>query len=156
MNRINNKALLIIIGVLLVSNLALLALYMTGGKKQAKSSGASRTERSPVDFMVRELKLDEKQSAEFRLLWESTREKNRPLYDSIKVSREQLYGYLRMEPQPDSSIRATTAKMAGYEQQLSLNNYEHFRQLRSFCDSSQQVRLDTLIQRMGKRMQRRR
>lgn len=154
MNRINNKTLLLIIAVLLVSNFSLLALYISGGKQQQKKT--SRTEHSPVEFMVRELQLNEEQAGSFNTLWESTREKNRPLYDSMRVKREELYGYLKTEPQPDSLIRAATSGMAAIEQQLALNNYEHFRQLRSFCDSGQQVRLDTLIQRMGKRMQRRR
>lgn len=154
MNRINNKTLLLIIVVLLVSNLSLLGLYFFGGNQPQKKTG--RTDRSPVEFMVRELELNTEQSASFNTLWESTKEKNRPLYDSMRLRREELYSYLKTEPQPDSLIRLVTSRMAAIEQQLSLNNYEHFRQLRSFCDDRQQVKLDTLIHRMGKRMQRRR
>ena len=154
MNRIHNKTLLLIIAALLISNLSLLALYFFGGNQSQKKTG--RTDRSPVEFMVRELELNTEQSARFNTLWESTKEKNRPLYDSMKLRREELYGYLKTEPQPDSAIREVTSRMAVIEQQLSLNNYEHFRQLRSFCDARQQDKLDTLIQRMGKRNQRRR
>jgi hypothetical protein len=37
-----------------------------------------------------------------------------------------------------------------------LNNYEHFRRVRAILDQAQQVKLDTLINKMGKRIGRRR
>lgn len=148
----NNKALLIIIGVLLVSNLALLAKYMVGGKEQKTTR---KTERSATDYMVRELQLNESQAEQFKTLWETVKEKNRPYFDSLRTTRENLYRHLKNEPQPEETIRSIADTIARYEAQLTLNNYRHFRKVRAICDSTQQIKLDTLIQRMGKRAGRR-
>jgi hypothetical protein len=146
MNRINNKTLMIIIGVLLVSNLILLGLYLNrelGRKKLGKSN------RSPIDFMARELQLNDAQTSSFAKLWADNNERNKPIVDSIRSGREQLYQYLRTSPQPDSLIMSITEKIARFDRQLTLNNYAHFRKVSELCSSDQQVRLDSLLKKMG-------
>ena len=149
MNGMNNKTLLIIIGVLLVSNLALLGLYLF---QPADQKQPSRSDRSPVDYMVRELKLNQQQTSQFQRLFETTKETNKPVYDSLRNGRERLYSLMKLEPQPETLITQYTATLAGFEQQLARNNYEHFRRLRVILDKEQQVKLDTLINKMGKRI----
>jgi len=149
MNRMNNKTLVIIIAVLLVSNMALLGMYVFSGREKHEPN---RGDKSPADFMIRELKLNDHQAASFNTLWEATKEKNKPVFDSLRVSRENLYSNLKIEPQPDSQIINCTKKLAEFEQQLALNNYVHFKKVRELLDSGQKVKLDTLIQRMGKRI----
>jgi hypothetical protein len=153
MKNMNNKTLVIIISVLLVSNLALLGMYMVRGNEAAKEK---KVEKSPSDYMVRELQLNEQQATQFKTMWEMIKEKNRPVYDSLRSQREILYSYLRTEPQPGSQIDAAATAISGYEKQLVLNNYEHFRRVRAILDQAQQVKLDTLINKMGKRIGRRR
>ena len=152
MTNMNNKTLIIIISVLLVSNLALLGMYMVRGNKATKEK---KVERSPSDYMVRELQLNDQQATQFKSMWETIREKNRPVYDSLRNRRETLYGYLKTEPQPATQIDAAATAISGFEKQLVLNNYEHFRRVRSILDATQQVKLDTLINKMGKRLGRR-
>ncbi|ULQ56554.1 hypothetical protein KJS94_18030 [Flavihumibacter rivuli] len=152
MKQMNPKTLLVIITVLLASNIILLGTYFIRNRSQ---HGRSGSDRSPVEYMTRELKLDQQQTEQFRSLWEANRNRNKALYDSLRTARERLYGYLKQEPQPDSLITITSASMAGMEQTLILNNYRHFRELRKICNPEQQVKLDTLITRMGKRGSRR-
>lgn len=153
MTPINNKTLMIIIGALLVSNLILLGLYLNrdiGGKKTI------RNRPTAVEYMTRELELNKDQSGQFNLLWSENNEKNKPLYDSIRVNREALYQTLKSIPQPDSAIIAITDKMARFEKQLALNNYVHFRKLTSMCTPEQQVKLDSLLKKMGNKRSARR
>lgn len=152
MKQMNPKTLLVIITVLLASNIILLGTYFIRNRSQHERSGS---DRSPVEYMTRELKLDQQQSGQFRSLWEANRNRNKAIYDSLRIARERLFGYLKQEPQPDSLITITSASMAGMEQALILNNYRHFRELRKICTPEQQVKLDTLITRMGKRGSRR-
>ncbi|ULQ52651.1 hypothetical protein [Flavihumibacter fluvii] len=152
MNRIKFKTLVIIIGVLLISNLLIIGLYLFQGKDKKRTA---RNGRSPIEYMTRELGLDETQARQFTVFYEENNQKNKPLNDSIRARREQLYQYLRMEPQPDSLINAEAEKIAGYEKQLMLNNYAHFRKLNGICSAGQQVKLDTLLRKMGNRRVRR-
>lgn len=153
MTPINNKTLMIIIGALLVSNIILLSLYLNreiGGKKTL------RNRPSAVEYMTRELELNKEQSGQFNLLWSENNEKNKPLYDSIRVNREALYQTLKSVPQPDSAVSSITDRMARFEKQLALNNYEHFRKLTSMCTPEQQVKLDSLLKKMGNKRSARR
>lgn len=146
MTPINNKTLMIIIGALLVSNLILLSLYLN---REISGKKTMRNRPSAVEYMTRELELDKEQSGQFNLLWSENNEKNKPLYDSIRVNREALYQTLKSVPQPDSAISSITERMAWFEKQLALNNYVHFRKLTSICTPEQQVKLDSLLKKMG-------
>jgi len=153
MTPINNKTLLIIIGALLVSNLILLGLYLN---REIGRKKTMRNRPSAVEYMTRELELNKEQSGQFNLLWSENNEKNKPLYDSIRVNREALYQTLKSVPQPDSAIGSITDKMARFEKQLALNNYVHFRKLTSMCTPEQQVKLDSLLKKMGNKRSARR
>lgn len=115
-----------------------------------------RNRPSAVEYMTRELELNKEQSGQFNLLWSENNEKNKPLYDSIRVNREALYQTLKSVPQPDSAIGSITDRMARFEKQLALNNYVHFRKLTSTCTPEQQVKLDSLLKKMGNKRSARR
>lgn len=146
MNRISNKILITILVILLVSNLTLLWLFLDRDSARKRSG---RGNRSPVEYVTKELDLNKEQSAQFARLWEENNQSNKPLYDSIRIYRESLYKNLEASPQPDSTINTTTDRIAGFEKQLALNNYAHFRKLSAICSAEQQVKLDTMLKKMG-------
>lgn len=143
MNRINNKTLLVIIGVLLLSNIFLLAFYRLP-PDEPKDKG-------PVDFMARELKLDNKQKDQFNKLWDSNKARNKPYFDSLRQTKDSLFALLKVEPRPDSLIDALTHRINGFDNRILTNNFDHFKQLRSICLPEQQVKLDTVIRKMSRR-----
>lgn len=148
-----NKTLIIVIAALLISNLVLLGVYFFG--KDDKRKGNSKNEWSPVEYMAKEIGFDSTQKHAFRELWETVNKKNKELNDSIRINREALYRNLKLEPQPDSLLLEIATKMAGFEKQVTLNNYEHFRKVRAICKDSQQTKLDTVVSRLAKRSRRR-
>lgn len=149
-----NRTLIIVIAALLISNLLLLGVYLFG-KEGKKDVPFAKNDRSPVEYMSKELGLDSTQKEQFRLLWDTVNKKNRDLNDSIRINREALYKHLKTEPQPDSLIQEIAGKMAAFEKQVSLNNYQHFRKVHAICTEAQQIKLDTVITRMAKKGKRR-
>ncbi|MCF1716028.1 hypothetical protein L0U88_15415 [Flavihumibacter sp. RY-1] len=148
-----NKTLIIVIAALLISNLVLLGAYFWGREK--KTPQTNRNDRSPVEYMTREIGFDSTQKQQFRELWETVSNNNRGLYDSIRQNREALYANLKLEPQPETLIDSLAGKIAGFEKQISMNNYRHFRKVRAICSNEQQVKLDTVINRLAKKTRRR-
>ncbi len=148
-----NRTLIIVIAVLLVSNLVLLGAYFFG--KQEKKPSENRADRTPAGFMTRELGLDSTQAQQFRELWDTVSAKNKIIFDSLRTNREALYSLLKQEPQPDSMIRVLAGKVGEFEKQITLNNYSHFRKVRAICNETQQIKLDSVITRMAKRGKRR-
>lgn len=148
-----NKTLIIVIAALLISNLVLLGAYFWGREKKVPQN--NKNDRSPVEYMTREIGFDSTQKQQFKEYWESVSNNNRQLYDSIRINREVLYSNLKLEPQPEALVDSLAGKIAGYEKQISLNNYRHFRKVRAICTETQQVKLDSVIQRLAKKTRRR-
>ncbi|GAO44939.1 hypothetical protein [Flavihumibacter petaseus] len=143
MNRINNKTLLIIIGVLLLSNLALLAVYFKPAQPPKQ--------RNPSDFMIRELQLDEAQAAWFRVALDSLHQRNKPLYDGMRSEKEKLFGYLKADSVPDSLVKAAIQRVNTFDDSILLNNYGHFARLRKQINPDQQIKLDTVLLKIARR-----
>ena len=143
MNRINNKTLLLIIAVLLLSNILLLIFYRVPPKENQN--------KGPVDFISKELVLNDKQSAGFDTLWSANRARNKPLYDALRQTKDSLFGLLAVQPQPDSLIQAMVGRINQFDNRILLNNLEHFKKLRVICNAEQQIKLDTVIRKMGRR-----
>ena len=148
-----NKTLIIVIAALLISNLVLLGAYFWGREKKAPQN--NKNDRSPVEYMTREIGFDSTQKQQFKEYWESVSGNNRQLYDSIRINREVLYSNLKLEPQPEALVDSLAGKIAGFEKQISLNNYRHFKKVREMCSEEQQVKLDSVINRLAKKTRRR-
>ena len=148
-----NKTLIIVIAALLISNLVLLGAYFWGREKKTPQN--NKNDRSPVEYMTREIGFDSTQKQQFKEYWESVSGNNRQLYDSIRINREVLYSNLKLEPQPEALVDSLAGKIAGFEKQISLNNYRHFKKVREMCSEEQQVKLDSVINRLAKKTRRR-
>jgi periplasmic protein CpxP/Spy len=147
MKQINNKTLIVIIGVLLVSNLVLLGI----GLRVFPRKKGPREMRSPTEFMTRELQLNKDQAAKFTAMWEENKQTNKPLYDSLKLYRADLYNRLKTGSQPDSLAIRLADRIGEFEKQVVLNNNIHFGKVRAICSPEQQIKLDTVILKMGNR-----
>lgn len=143
-----NRTLIIVIAALLLSNLILLVAYFYTPKGAKKEE--HKQNWSPVEYMSKELQFDTAQKQQFQVLWDSVHYKNKILYDSIRLSREELFKQIGSVPKTDSSVERYAEQIASFEKRITLNNYTHFRKVRSMCDSVQQVKLDTVIVRMAK------
>jgi periplasmic protein CpxP/Spy len=147
----NNKGLIFLVIVLLLSNIGLL-LYFLVWKKPTHKSGGGRNEFSIVEYMKKEVGFNEEQTRQFQVLHERNRDSLKLIGDSIRASKNALY---KLMNQPagtnDSAVQAGVQRISYHQQQMELSMFRHFQRVRAICDPAQQVKLDTLVNRMNNR-----
>lgn len=147
-----NKILAFFTVALLITNIVLV-YFLWKDKKQNSHIGKGRGDKG--DWMVDELKLNDKQQEEHKKIKDAHFARLKPVYDSITSGRSNLYKLLK-QPQINDSLVKVYTKAVGEQQSLiSMYTFEHFQQMRSICTPEQQAKLDELIQKvvqnMGKR-----
>ena len=149
----NNKALIFLVIILLLSNIGLLLYFLLWKKPAHKASGPAKGEFSIVDYMKKEIGFDDEQTKQFQQLHELNRDSTKAIGDSIRSSKNALYK-LMQQPAPanDSEVNAAVRTVSIYQQRMELNMFRHFQRVRSICNTEQQVKLDSMVVRMNNRM----
>jgi hypothetical protein len=65
--------------------------------------------------------------------------------------RADLYNRLKTGSQPDSLAIRLADRIGEFEKQVVLNNNIYFGKVRAICSPEQQIKLDTVILKMGNR-----
>ncbi|MEO7393646.1 MAG: hypothetical protein ABIU11_01820 [Chitinophagaceae bacterium] len=143
-----NKILIFFTIALLITNVVL--VYFLWNNKKHYSGRHKGGERG--DWMVNELKLDDKQKAEHKKLKEAHFASLKPIFDSITAERSRLYNLLK-EPVINDSLVSYYVKAIGDKHSLvSEYTFEHFKTMRAICTAEQKIKLDQIIQKIVKHM----
>lgn len=147
----NNKTLVFIIAVLLLSNIALLYLFVwkdKGGKKQ--------NNKSFREYMIQTLRNDvgfnDDQIAQYEQLSNTHKEAMKSLFDGIKAEKESLYKLLLDSPVPDSLFNYHLNMIGERQKNIDQKIFNHFLTLRGVCTADQRPKYDSLVQSMTKKM----
>ena len=142
-----NKALMLIISVLLISNLALVA-FMVFGKRHGGKSQKPRGEAFS-NYIKKELNFSEEQSAKFQEMMTGHFEKLKPIMGEVRKAKDSMFSLMRQPTIPADSILQNAAENIAQKQKLQeLQSFTHFRQVRELCNDEQRPKFDSLISKM--------
>jgi Spy/CpxP family protein refolding chaperone len=149
MKNSNNKILIIAVVLLLITNIALVALMVTGKGKDNGKGRRGKTE--PFELMVKELGLTEEQQTNFKQLKEAHFNTTKPLYDSLRAARTAFFTLLKEENVSDSMLTSYSQRVN--EKQMAIDKilFAHFKKVRSLCTPEQQPKFDAFVQKMMQR-----
>ena len=147
----NNKALIFLVVVLLLSNVGLILYFLVWKKPGNRQWGGQRGDFSIVDHMKKEVGFNEEQTKQFKELHEKNRDSLKLLGDNIRNAKNELYKLLQQANAPDSIVNRTAEQIAQNQKKMELTMFRHFQKVRAICDSQQQVKLDSLVSRMNNR-----
>ena len=147
----NNKSLIFLVVVLLLSNVGLLLYYLVWKKPGNRQWGGQKGDFSIVDFMKKEVGFNEEQTKQFKELHDKNRDSLKVLGDNILTSKIELYKLLQQANPPDSIINRMAGQLAQNQESMELTMFRHFQKVRAICNSQQQVKLDSLVSRMNNR-----
>jgi len=148
----NNKALIFLVVILLLSNIGLLLYFLLWKKPAHKQSGQPKGEFSIVDYMKKEIGFDDEQTKQFQQLHELNRDSLKTIGDSIRSSKNALYKLMQQTPPAnDSAVNAAVKTVSIYQQRMEMNMFRHFQRVRAICNAEQQVKLDSMVVRMNNR-----
>jgi len=146
-----NKIYVFLIGILLLSNLALVAFFVLN--KPAKKE--IRRER-PSSYMKEALKDDvgfnDQQMAQYEEMVGLHRQQMRPLFEDISKTKESFYHMLTKPETPDTVLNNAAREIGDKQKHIDLKIFMHFQNIRQLSTPEQQPKLDSLIQKVVHKM----
>jgi periplasmic protein CpxP/Spy len=137
-----SKLYLLIIGILLLSNIALLFFCFKGDKNQGgrRDRGAQMAR-----FLKTEIGFTDAQIKEVETLRNIHKEKMKTQFEEMKNSKQSTLKYLGVNGFSDSIINEAVAKSAEKQKQMELQMLTHFAVVRKICTPEQLPKFDSLI-----------
>lgn len=143
----SNKLLILVIGLLLVSNIVLVYFLMSGnGNKPPK-----RDRNDPTEVMIKEVGMDEKQAATHKQMKDEHFKNVRPLYDSLRAAKAAYFGLVKDNNVTDSLARVYRERIAGWQSTIDSMTFAHFRKMRNILTAEQQPKYDEFVQKLMQR-----
>lgn len=144
----NNRILVFIIAILLLSNIGLLWFFLRGEK--------ARPKKGPREYMIEKLKnevgFSDSQIAKYVELSDRHKENVKPLFDDIHNAKESYYKLLQL-PAPADSLLSRHLYQVGEKQKIIDSTiFRYFATLKQVCTPAQLPKYDTVIQRVIKGM----
>jgi hypothetical protein len=151
----NNKTLVVIIAILLLSNIALL-YFLTRCRKDCKSDQPKQENTNFRKMMMKRLKeevgFDTTQIAKYEELSKKHKEAMKPLFTDLTNAKDSFYKLL-LQPQPSDSLKKHYLQKIGEKQELADQRlFNHFNTLRQECTEAQRPKYDSVIQDVIKGM----
>lgn len=152
----NNKVLVFIIAILLLSNIASL-YFLTRTRKTCKGTEQKKEQKKSFrDQMAEKLKNEvdftEAQLHTYDSMSEKHKDAMKPLFENLTNAKDSLYKLL-MQTQPSDSAIAYYLSMIGERQQrVDQRVFNHFYKLKQICTEEQKPKYDTVVQRVIKGM----
>lgn len=145
-----NKNLLVIIAVLLLTNISVLGYFIWYKKDKPNEPKDNRT--SFVDMLKNEVGFSEEQVTQYKLLKDKQSETVRPMYQDMRKMKDSLFQLLSNPSTNDSILNKFTDNIALKQKTIDLQTFHHFKEIRDLCKEGQQVKYDTVVLRMFRRM----
>lgn len=143
---------MIIIGVLLLTNIAVLAYFLS--QKPGKHDGPhDRNERPGIaDMLQKEVGFSDEQVAKYKVLKEAQHQAIRPMYDDMRKTKDSLFRLLSQTGPTDSLVNHITDAIAQKQKSLDLQTFTYFKKVREICTPEQLGKYDSLILRTFRKM----
>lgn len=141
----SNKILSITVILLLLANIALVVMLVTG-----KGFGHKpKTPRpDPAEMMAKELGLNEQQKATHKLLKEEHMKTMKPLFDSLREAKMAFYMLTKEQELSDSLLNAYGQNITDLQVRIDKATFAHFKKVRAILTPEQQPKFDTLVKKM--------
>lgn len=147
---LKNKVLVSIIAILLVANIALL-LFLIVGMKKPDPVAPSKPQHATIPFLQDKIGFNDQQISEFNKLKELHRVKINPLFEDLRVSKDQYFSLVK-----DSRSKAYTDSLAALigekQRDLDIQLFITVRDIRNLCTPEQQVKFDSLLPKIAYKM----
>lgn len=144
------KWLLVLVGILLVTNIITLSIFWFN-KKPKKDDNPNQRPRMGK-FIVDQMKFDSTQEAVYWVMRDTMMSNQRPVWDSIRAAKLRFFDLVNQPNASDSLLRARASEVMAYQVKLDSITLRHFQQVRTLVHPDQVQKFDTVIQEIVNRM----
>ncbi len=143
----NKQRFFIITTIVLLLLNAVTIVYLFSNRQLPPFGGPG-----PADFLIKELKLDEKQQQQFEQLRQQNQQNLRNIREEDHRLHEEYFELLKTNSQDRKMADSITSLIAQQRKQTELALFDHFAQIRNICHASQQEKLNNIIDEMARRL----
>jgi Spy/CpxP family protein refolding chaperone len=148
-----NRNLLFIIAALLLTNIAVLVYFFWIKQPKTDFGGHERPKNGIADKLKDSVGFNDEQVAQYQKLKDEQWASIRAMFDEMRKAKDGLFRLLSDPNASDSVINKASDVIAQKQKALDLQTFNHFKKVRALCATpEQQVKYDSLIQRMFRRM----
>lgn len=148
MKNSTNKFLSIAVVLLLIANVALVAFMFFGKEKKHDPREGGK---SPFDRLVKEIGMTDTQKKEYDSLRQIHFSNIRPLFDTMRTTRQALFNLMKEQTNNDSLVNVYTIRISDKQVEADKLTLAHFRRVRALFTPEQQQKFDAFVQKMMQR-----
>lgn len=142
---LNNRILLLVVAILLLSNIAML-FFFVWMKEPTKKNFRSDRQKSPITvFLEQQVGFNKQQMEAYDKIRQQHRQKMRPLFEDIRLSKVSFYGLLNKSETNDADVNSAASLIGERQKIIDLQAFQNFKEIRTLCNAEQQLRYDSLI-----------
>ena len=145
------KILISIIAVLLVVNLGMLIFFLSKHRLQS-GMHEQRPRYSLTAVLEKEVGFNKQQLDQFEQMRDKHHQQIKPLFDSLRMAKDQFYILLNQTRVSDSTLKAAAKRIGERQEMLDLQVFQQFRELKSLCRPEQLPKFDSVLNRIVKRI----
>jgi predicted RND superfamily exporter protein len=146
-NASKNKALIFLVIILLLTNIAVLA-YFLWPKQQDKLLTPEKNKYKLLEPLKNEVGFTDSQIVEYKKIRDSRTGRIKSKVEDLRRVRDNFYRLLSTESTSDSSLNIYSDSIAYRQKLLDLETFTHFKVLRKICTPDQEAKYDTMVQRI--------
>jgi len=139
-----SKILLVVIGILLITNVALAALLFI---RKDGDRGDRRPDRKTMiaNFLKNEIGFTAEQLKQYDTLSTRHQENVRKMFESHRASKDKQFKDLASGNFSDSMINLVADRSASSQKDMELQMFNHLKNIRSLCTTEQLPKFDSLF-----------
>lgn len=145
------KWLLVLVGILLVTNIITLTVFFWTSRSQEEAATPPPKPRMGK-FIVDEMQFDSTQEAAYWEMRDSLMEAQKPVWDSIRAAKKRFFDLVNYTDVNDALLQARINEVLAHQKKLDIITFHHFQQVRTLCRPDQMQKFDTVIKEIVNRM----
>ncbi|MBS1576403.1 MAG: hypothetical protein JST09_13950 [Bacteroidetes bacterium] len=146
-NASKNKALIFLIIILLLTNIAVLAYFLLP-RKPDKEIIQEKNKYKLLEPLKNEVGFTDSQLAEYKKIRDSRAGRIKSKVEDLRRVRDSFYFLLANKDAGDSLLNVYSDSIAYRQKLLDIETYTHFKALRKICTPDQEAKYDTMVHRI--------
>ncbi|GAA0545498.1 periplasmic heavy metal sensor [Chitinophaga japonensis] len=147
-----NKVLLIIVGVLLLTNIGMLLFFLNLKSPGGRFTRNIKGRQVFVKVLEEKVGFSPQQVNAYQELRSRHWTKMRPLMTDMRNAKDSFYRMLYRPEATDSALQNAAALIGRRQAAIDLQTFHHFQQVRNLCNASQRPAFDSLIHQVVYKM----
>jgi periplasmic protein CpxP/Spy len=139
-----SKVFLVIIGILLIANIAILSFFLT---RKPEEKMVKRPDRKTIisNLLKKEIGFDQQQLLRYDTLSNKHKEYMKEVFEKMKGVKETQFKQLAAGDFSDSVINNVADQSAASQKSMEMQMFNHVRNIRMLCKPDQLPKFDSLF-----------